>query len=189
MVRGVLSGVKTQLRRPARSGHFSKAFHNRCRAIGVEAAIEEISLSDLSPLGKIGERLWIRETYGLVTGNGHRIVYRADGDPEQCFYPGEKIVGMKWRPCIGMPREASRITLEISDIRFGRLQDMSAQDAQAEGMERPDGIHFKNYQGGPELESPLASFKTYWNSTEHERESWDRNPWIWVTEFKRVPNV
>ncbi len=86
-----------------------------------------------------------------------------------------------WRPSIHMPRWASRITLEITDIRVERLQEISYADAMAEGVpftELPPG------QGRPD---PLhrAKFADLWESINGPG-SWEANPWVWVIEFKRV---
>ena len=96
------------------------------------------------PFGKVGDRLWVQETWqagtpALPSGAGihplhnaytpmrdMKIIYRADGDD---YTPK-----MYWRSPLSMSRWASRITLEIADIRVQRLQDISAEDALAEGV-------------------------------------------------------
>jgi len=85
----------------------------------------------------------------------------------------------KWRPSIHMPRWASRITLEINDIRIERLQDVSARDVIAEGT--PD-LKEKFPIGGPELYSTFI-FRNLWESI-HGSESWQANPWVWVLQFR-----
>src|ERR1041385_6724021 len=111
MVRAILAGTKTQTRRIATE-------KRRFRA---------------NP----GERLWVRETFAYLTGAGRRIVYRAtEPEPEQLYYPGEK-VPMTWTPSIFMRRSESRITLEVTDVRSQRLQDISGYDAIAEGIGIP----------------------------------------------------
>ncbi|HIB5950275.1 TPA: hypothetical protein ACWXCL_002349 [Klebsiella pneumoniae] len=79
-----------------------------------------------------------------------------------------------WRPSIHMPRWASRILLEITDVRVERLRSMSQDDARAEGVIAASGP----------MEAGLA-FRELWDSIYGE-ESWKANPWVWVIEFKRV---
>ena len=132
------------------------------------------------PHGKPGDRLWVRETFCL---SGTMPFYRADGDPQ---------IKVRWTPSIFMPRSASRITLEITDIRAERLQAISEADAIAEGIDRIGGEYsvepWKNYLkdgNGYQKSTPQASYMTLWQSI-NGAESWDSNPWVWVIEFRRV---
>jgi len=85
-----------------------------------------------------------------------------------------------------MPRWASRITLEITDIRVERLNEISEADAAAEGVMMCDGggfdYHANDYAQGF---SPRSSFFTLWESI-NGTGSWQANPWVWVIEFRRV---
>ncbi|HBY6332099.1 TPA: hypothetical protein RUZ73_002080 [Klebsiella pneumoniae] len=91
-----------------------------------------------------------------------------------------------WRPSIHMPRWASRILLEITDVRVERLNAISQEDAQAEGMEltgwRPT---YSDPDSGGEVLTPYDNFAQLWASI-YGDESWNSNPWVWVIEFKRV---
>lgn len=94
----------------------------------------------------------------------------------------------KWRPGIHMPRWASRITLEVTDVRVQRLQDISAKDATEEGIERLrcDGLDgFRNYLSSDPMErvAMIPSFKSLWNSINGPG-AWDQNPWIVAYSFK-----
>jgi hypothetical protein len=107
-------------------------------------------------------------------------VYRADGQPAPAFYDADDNLHCRWRPSIYMPRWASRILLEITNVRVERLQDISEEDARAEGGWRGRGF------GNPDFAvSPCDEFPTLWASVYGE-ESWLANPWVWVIEFKRV---
>lgn len=134
------------------------------------------------PYGKPGDRLWVRETFGYFidtdTINGQRVelgrdfVYRADDE--------NKTVHTKWTPSIHMPRKASRITLEINGVRVERLNDISEQDAEAEGVAFMREI--------PDADETLCASKLFellWESI-NGAGSWEQNPWVWVIEFKRV---
>lgn len=102
----------------------------------------------------------------------------------------EKFEGA-WRPSIHMPRWASRILLEITNVRVDRLNSISEQDALSEGIDRErleesqdnyDCIADHNMTGRP---TATGAFKYLWESIYGE-ENWQVNPWVWVIEFKRV---
>lgn len=146
------------------------------------------------PYGKPGDRLWVRET-SLI--NDFRdggvpeaeradcqIIYRADGTPD---WEGEEEL-IRWRPSIHMPRWASRILLEITDVRVERLQDISEEQAKAEGVriytdhaELGDWWHVEGIE--TYSADPRKSFELLWSSVGGD---WQANPWVWVVEFKRV---
>jgi hypothetical protein len=181
MVRAILDGRKTQTRRPIKPQP-TQIYTGPCPLVypnlpaGERLVAKDHWLIDC-PFGQPGDRLWVRETFGILTGNGHRTVYRADGDPEQTFYPGEKILGMKWVPSIYMPRSASRITLEITGVRVERLQEITPHDALAEGV---DPMHRDEC---PPTEIAQIKFQKLWDEIYG---NWDANPWVWVVEFRRV---
>ena len=88
----------------------------------------------------------------------------------------------KGRPSIHMPRWASRILLEITDVRVERLQDISRADIRAEGLQCPPELASDDVSPNYRDWYP-AAWKELWNSTGGD---WDANPWVWVVEFKRV---
>lgn len=168
------------------------------------------------PYGKVGDQLWVRETFQPIfadgfdhdsspcpnykTGFGYAVSYPAtDGIIE--FVDGDENITSRCKPSIFMPRWASRIQLEITNIRVQRLQDISEDDAAAEGIEgisQPTGgddyqDYWRNYaltekeaDGWPWFNGdPIASFKSLWEKM-NGIESWQLNPWVWVIEFKRV---
>ncbi|HDQ4825818.1 TPA: hypothetical protein P9I81_000575 [Klebsiella pneumoniae] len=143
------------------------------------------------PFGSVGDRIWVRETWQAIHDycdeNGHvderryaRSIPRHRGNYWHPVY--EESWGNEnredrefpWRPSIHMPRWASRILLEITDVRVERLRSMSQDDARAEGVIAASGP----------MEAGLA-FRELWDSIYGE-ESWKANPWVWVIEFKRV---
>jgi len=115
--------------------------------------------------------------------------------PEHCLYrstwDGDKLVG--WIPSIHMFRWASRITLEVVSVRVERLQEISEEDAKAEGVGHgfqlnggwPDYQHIKG--GVCELTQDTArmSFATLWDSINGKKHPWESNPWVWVVEFRK----
>ncbi len=147
------------------------------------------------PFGAAGERLWVRETWqGPLVDEEHLEDYRANADkfqtPEFCEYAADggarpefcdldDNVRQGWRPSIHMPRWASRILLEITAVRVERLNDISEEDAKAEGVAPSQHI----------ITPPEALYRVgflkLWQSIYGE-ESWRANPWAWVIEFRRL---
>lgn len=143
------------------------------------------------PIWQRGDRLWVRESGVWVdVGFERSVAYRADGEPDATWTRP-----LRWKPPIHMPRWASRITLEITDVRVQRLQEISEADAWAEGCIRgmPDDV------GGffPAEEKCRVGMRGWgcardwyadlWEEI-HGEESWDANPWLWTIGFKRIPN-
>lgn len=136
------------------------------------------------PFGAVGDRIWVRETFSPVPDHEEpagcsALLYAADGNGSYG----------KWTPSILMPRWASRLTLEITGVRVERLNSISQEDAQAEGMEltgwRPT---YSDPDSGGEVWTPYDNFAQLWESIYGEG-SWHANTWVWVIEFKVVPNV
>jgi hypothetical protein len=95
----------------------------------------------------------------------------------------------RWRPSIHMPRAASRITLEITDVRVERLRDISEADAIAEGIEESAVSGRYRIYGrdtdGADMDAPILSYRSLWESL-HGAGSWDANPFVWVVEFRMI---
>jgi hypothetical protein len=139
------------------------------------------------------QRLWVKETFGRTTGNGIRIVYRADGEEPKEMLTDRTVKNMKWSPSIFMPRELSRITLEVTAVRVERLQSISEEDARAEGVpsffERFTCIGRDQCLTSGELcaESPYrASFAVLWDELNGDRAVWKSNAFVWVIGFRLV---
>jgi hypothetical protein len=139
--------------------------------------------SEKDQFGVYGSRLWVRETF--LEQHKRGFFYKAtDENPLPQLY--------HWRPSIHMPRRASRITLEITDVRVERVQDISHADILAEGINSDDVYEAvdkrqpknKNYCIG---ESYRWAYKDLWDSLNAKRGfGWNVNPWVWVICFKRV---
>lgn len=200
MVRAILEGRKTQTRRVvkfplayrAKPPTREEAIHRYGK--GGVFTLEAGFFDARCPFGLPHDRLWVRETWSTTTkGNGVRTVYRADGVKDDSgdrhgWWFGERFVqgDFKWTPSLFMPRWASRITLELTGVRVERLQDISEEDARAEGVYPPtagtddDGHHFDagDFRGG---------FRALWDSINAKRGyGWAANPWVWVLAFKPV---
>lgn len=220
MVRAILDGRKTQTRRimkpqpePCpRGGHWwpSNAFKTM---LHVEDEMQNGKggwgglVGDACPFGDVGDRIWVRETfqgplvheelfeeysaYPEKFETPEYCEYAADGGvrPEYCDLDDNPRHG--WRPSIHMPRWASRILLEITNVRVERLNAISEEDAEAEGIDMEalydsqdcyDCIADNNMTGRPTV---TGAFKYLWESIYGE-ESWKANSWVWVISFKRV---
>ncbi|HBS3676301.1 TPA: hypothetical protein MAG16_003595 [Klebsiella quasipneumoniae subsp. similipneumoniae] len=202
MVRAILDGRKTQTRRPI------KWKQTRFTEIGEredgskwpwsEDAEHACDFWHPCPFGAVGGRIWVRETWARynIDQNSHDIAYRAT-TPED--WPEEG----RWRPSIHMPRWASRILLEITNVRVERLNAISEEDAQREGVHTEvwdQTVVARNYAARDEFfqfwseDMPhyvemnqlyRSSFRSLWESI-YGAENWLANPWVWVIEFKRV---
>ncbi|RQF49507.1 hypothetical protein IPC264_23905 [Pseudomonas aeruginosa] len=165
------------------------------------------------PYGEPGDRLWVRETWTDVNMCGApALAYRADEDirdlmeepgflddrgafnyddprvkpyPFACWYA--ELDQARWRPSIHMPRWASRILLEITAVRVERLQDISEEQALAEGVRGEPCDHARQACAdiGCWGDTAKGAFGFLWESLNGEG-SWAANPWVWVVEFKRV---
>lgn len=156
-------------------------------------------VSIICPHGKPGDRIWVRETFCTVDdtqyGGEKWVDYRATPKFEASHPAGwdcapNDAEALKWRPSIHMPRWASRILLEITDVRVERLQNISDEDVDSEGFagDYPTSALPALFPGEPSDWSHLSMRDCYgalWKSIYGE-ESWQSNPWVWVIEFKRV---
>lgn len=229
MVRAVLDGRKTQTRRiikvqpesnqlgllritdSTKRNDIGKYHWAESNATGNHARSKLFAC----PFGAVGDHLWVKETWSVVShafdddglmidyvpdrpaiavhekpfGNGYysgHAIYAADGG----FTWGDDdgcVDGRScWKPSIHMPRWASRITLEITGVSVERLWDITEDDAKAEGCTF-EALRFK--PGTREVEemghTAVYQFGGLWQSI-YGDDSWQANPWVWVIEFKRV---
>jgi hypothetical protein len=196
MVRAILAGTKTQTRRVMKPQptHFNPVGVPRlARPVGPNADIA-------CPHGRPGDRLWVRETFAccdaVLEERGRPVFYRATDYQE--------VKAGRWRPSIHMPRWASRITLEITDVRVERLADISEADAIAEGTTTVRSAdwerkHFPDWRRefdaacaqkvkpplGP---TPRRAFQALWEEINGPN-SWDANPWVWAISFRRTDSA
>ncbi|KRP44109.1 hypothetical protein [Pseudomonas poae] len=224
MVRAILEGRKTVTRR-AISVNLTNRFDEPRGQADVAAGYPFVECDEgywpainFCPYGKPGDRLWVRETWGVIShdfdergsmidwepdrpaspiremrfGQGYysgHVIYRADGE---AVWAGDDDGGgddrSAWKPSIHMPRVASRLQLEITDVRVERLQDITEDQARAEGVRLyTDHAELGNWWHVEGIETysadPRKSFELLWSSVGGD---WAANPWVWVVEFKRV---
>jgi hypothetical protein len=202
MVIALLDGTKTQTRRIVKLPHNNPLGVWEATTVGgvnvktskglptvEEAAIWHTRTGDalICPHGGIGDQLWVRETwnhdcYPYPLSDDPLFYYRADyhDDPlGMDLELSQDGIRRKWMPSIFMPRAASRIQLEITNVRVERLNDISEADAMEEGVSNPliGGTYdFIGYREG---------YQRLWEAI-NGAGSWDDNPWVWVVEFKRI---
>ena len=140
--------------------------------------LEEVP--EVCPYGQVGDRLWVRETFfdnAFFEDDQDNVLYRADGEFEEQI--PEDYIGAAWSPSIHMFKWMARIWLEITKVRVERVQDISEDDAKAEGV--PGIATHKPYP-----KQYRDSFEVLWDSINLKRGSWESNPWVWVIEFEKI---
>jgi len=183
MVRAILDGRKTQTRRVIKPQP-NKAWSTPPIEVIDGRYVSHGCYSDFKcPYGQPGDRLWVRETWMPFTEAGvllHEAIYKATDKPES-----DEGAPLRWRPSIFMPRWASRITLEIIDVRVERVQEISLNDCESEGSEYClNGKYDFSIVNEPPY---LANYHRLWDSINAKRGyGWDVNPFCWVVEFTRV---
>lgn len=217
MVRAILDDRKTQTRRPIKwkQTRFTEIGEREdgSKWPWSEDAEHACDFWHPCPFGAVGDRIWVREAYRFPaslddvspTGVGEMAVatgYRKPWAPTFYEFTGTFSDGWKGfetppkvsnagklRPSIHMPRWASRILLEITDVRVERLNAISEEDATAEGVP-PAGSLLPDYPGTfltpkGDFATAKVAFQRLWESIYGE-ESWKANGWVWVISFKRV---
>lgn len=191
--------------------------------------VSQKMIVDDCPYGVVGDKLWVREPWCSIAacdGDPEIICYKADDsirivevkETSDGFeeYVGPEIEGSAnvyrdevndpWKSSMFMPRYASRITLELTDVRVERVQDISEDDALAEGITGDNVIVGANCNGGfhveetdmryfvegidDQFESPCDAYEKLWDKINAKRNGgiyqWSRNPWVWALSFRRV---
>jgi hypothetical protein len=132
---------------------------------------------------EVGDILYVRETWSIHECVKCRAGIPALGGECKCKYVYRASYGatdFRWKPSIHMPKKAARIFLKVTDVRVERLQDITEEDAIAEGMSKTlvDGVVFISAKG---------NFHVFWDSLNIKRGyGWDTNPWVWVIEFEKI---
>jgi hypothetical protein len=223
MVRALLEGRKTQTRRllkpqPPSFAAVVDPYNGDTRAFTAWTADNRMILTGddgevvgnqgkdrahwSSPYGVVGDRLWVREAHAFTTGIDNAplgsVRFRADEGSEA--WAADRLDRQTnrrspWRPSIHMPRWASRITLEVKDVRVERLNAISEEDAEAEGVT----VHVGVVDGDGEVIGlrpafvpwPLEghgarqAYASLWDDI-NGAGSWAASPWVWVVEFRVV---
>jgi hypothetical protein len=187
-VRAILDGRKTQLRRVVKDTRWIPADWSDWSSVAKNAVIR-----GRCPFGNPGDRLWGKETWATTLSLDHLPATRlASGAPVQYRNCESNVPGyprllppvVRWRSAVHMPRWASRITLEVHEVRVQRLQDISSADLLAEGHDGEDmpdtGDPWDDFH-----ERYQRPFMNAWNKA-NPKHPYDSNPFVWVVTFKRV---
>jgi hypothetical protein len=180
MVRAILEGRKTMTRRVIKKPWLYGRENEYGRF--------QVNMREC-PYGLPGDRLWVRETWEYDDSRPNSYFYRADPAPDGFIENPE--AAWRWRPSIHMPREASRILLEVTAVRVERLQDISVPDALREGIECDDAEERAMIEAiGDGDDRHKEAFANLWDSINAKRGyGWDSNPWVWVVEFTPLPEA
>ena len=191
----IMSGAKVQTRRVIKpqpdSVHDGEPYWN----IGGYRAWEFRGISDVlrmgtaNPLkctyGQVGDKLYIKEG----------VIVHKDGKTLAGYYmEGARVtnLGEKRLTAMFMPKWAARTWLEITEVRIERVQDISEDDAIAEGVERRSASTWRNYFEDCSLHSAQQSYSSLWqaingkNKPGKEWDAWDLNPFVWAITFRKI---
>ena len=201
MVRAVIANQKTKTRRvmkpqpPAPGAQWSESDK------GFRLDGSRLLLLRACPYGVPGDRLWVRETWQALDIGDYTPTKRPTSEvrykaTDKLADSDKDVRGYPWRPSIFMPHWASRITLELTSVRVERVQDISEEDAIAEGVGSgfqcnggwPDYQHIRNGVCDLTQDTAKMSYASLWDSINGKRPGceWADNPWVWVLAFRMV---
>lgn len=199
MVRAILAGTKTQTRRIVKPPPACVIESN-----GICTSTADWPNAIACPYGQPGDRLWVKETFAAF-GRWETRFNATKGRDERRFVDmtaecghahsfelsvvsGPRTAGATpaWhiRTSLFMPRQASRILLEVTAVRVEKLKHCSESDARAEGVVIADR-HMNGYGVGECYPPAVRAYRELWEQI-NGAGSWEENPWVWVIEFKRV---
>ena len=184
MVRAILEGRKTQTRRVIKPQPYFENTHfgTRTHLAWITSSFRTLEeIAQYCPYGQSGSKLWLRETFC-------QVCYKKDSVKDVCYKEDLDVEHMacklvKFAPSIHMFRWASRITLEITDIRVQRLQEISEEDAIAEGTQSVTELKGKHVQA---TWTERQAYKNIWDSINGKTHPWSSSPWVWAITFKEI---
>jgi len=189
MIQAVLDNRKTMTRRVIKINGQPITSPDESLELTTEGLIYH-SVNSMSGYYKLpykpGDILYVKETWQDLSDNEGEYLYFAEGNKGLADrgWGALTINDIRWRPSIFMPREAARIFLLVKDVRVERLQDITEEDAKAEGChERLLNDGWKNI-GKLTARDDFIMLWEYLNAKRGY--GWDTNPWVWVIEFKRI---
>lgn len=193
-VRSILEGKKTQTRRAVKHPYADQELGHVMKRDGLQALVAGGEIV-VCPYGGVGDRLWVKETY-WHNKEANLYAYRADGEMPAMH----RAAGDRWQSPRYMSRKASRITLELTEVRVQRLQDISEADAIAEGATSwctSGGLYWSSgadalddnrnpsFDAAKSITGPRADYGAMWEKI-NGLGSWNLNPWVWALTFKKL---
>jgi len=200
MVKSILTGQKTQTRRVIKPQPICEKFSAFIGGYDNIPKLARFWIPDKSgnnnPLIEdikcpYDQNLWVRETWQHTkclnlhpSDENYGYIYKASDNGKEFESNFEE---WRWKPSIFMPKDACRIRLEIADVRVERLQDISEDDAKAEGIVQNNIPHEGWYwlEHVYSTNSAVLAFERLWDSINFKRAPWESNPWTWVITFKK----
>ena len=184
MVKAIIEGKKTVTRRVVKNqdivgeeGHLKSELMTDYMWQRVRKSMPQSFGLKFFASYKVGDILYVRETWAYQFG---LYWHKATRYEENMTPPN------KWKPSIHMPKSAARIFLKVTDVRVERLQDITAEQIDAEGCKE----YGYNAETGKLMPSRPTWFKIIWDNTikkqDLDKYGWEANPWVWVYEFERV---
>jgi hypothetical protein len=217
MVRAILAGTKTHTRRVVKAGAAPDGIWGHCQGVGMGRVyrLDEPppagaqpwwkrggvnGAADRCPYGVPGDRLWVREAWAAPHSCDHLKPREISESTPIHYLASEERGGLLWRNPLFIPRWASRLLLEVTAVRVERLQDISEEDARAEGVAAepftaediaamPAGSDARRLGEalGPGEFTAKLSFAQGWDGLNAKRGyGWAANPWVWVIGFQRL---
>lgn len=192
MIRAILEGRKSQTRRiikpqPDEDSYYVMEFSGGRLTIDYNQGEGNPVIKCPYPVGTV---IYARETWQITdflhpSDENYGYIYKASENGQDWEKNSE---GWKWRPSLFMPKAAARIFLEVTDVRVERLQDITEEDAIAEGIEMNNRPHPGWYwmEDVYSTDSPTYAFEKLWQKINGKKHPWDSNPWIWCYIFKRI---
>ena len=141
-------------------------------------------LVEQCPYGQVGDRLWVRETWAyqeieMGSYSDRKVIYKSDNPNE--------MERENWKPSIHMFRKDSRITLEITEVRVERVQEIDSWDCIHEGIHQKYHSPVYNIITDKPNKRLITDFHNLWDSLNAKRGyGWEVNPWVWVISFKEL---
>lgn len=193
MVRALLDGTKTQTRRILKPQP-PEGFDRMLGYVGVSCTKVVFADTDEATFEaairiSVGDRIWVKETHSIVPRTAYRMsegvpqMLRPNDNHDAAVYREgwERSQPGRWRPSIHMPRWASRLTLIVTDVRVERLQDISEEDAAAEGWPAPEN---RARTGIAEIRDayPIGWYAALWD-TINGPGAWEADPWVVAYTF------
>ena len=185
MVQAILDGRKTQTRRVVKINGYPITSPDESLELTKEGLIYH-SINSMSgyykPPCQPGDILWVREAW-----SEHQEYYnnsaKVFAEPHY-IYKADGVYANKWRPSIFMPREAARLFLRVKTVRVERLQEITLEDIEHEGLYCDPPYTKEHYAYEPGMRIHWIKL---WDSLNAKRGyGWDTNPWVWVIEFEKI---